>query len=168
MSTLTRVVQKVVDEIEKPEGFVKGDEFESFVRTHLFPKEKYIILQKTHDYADNKDDFIESSKEPDFKFRASKSGRDFYVEAKYRSDFYRDAVEWCKPYQLRRYQDINKKTPVCIVIGVGGNAGSPEQVFLIPIKDAIYTKLFCSFLRKFEIQLPDCVDERTLLSLLGN
>src|SRR3972149_870349 len=65
MNVLARVMKVALDEGNKPEGYVKGDEFHRFVRERLFPKESYDLLFKTHNYAENRDDFIESTKMPD-------------------------------------------------------------------------------------------------------
>jgi hypothetical protein len=65
---------------------------------------------------------------------------------------------------LRRYQAINKDTPIFIVIGVGKSPLAPEQIFLIPMKEIKYTVLFQSFLRKFKILVDQCVPEGSLFS----
>ena len=166
MSILTRVIKAAWDEVSKPDSYVKGDEFERFIRRHLFLNDDYDLLHRTHDYTSNKNDYIESSKEPDFKFRSREFGKEFFVEAKYRSGFYKGAVKWCKPHQLKRYQAINKKTPVCIVLGVGQQPGSPERVYLVPLKRIRYTRLFRSFLSEYEIPAHQCVKASELLSLL--
>ena len=151
MSTLVRAIKAAWQEMKKPPSYVKGDAFERFIRTTLFPHACYDLLHKNYDYFTSQFFYIESSKEPDFKFRAQKSGAEFFVEAKYRSYFYKSRIEWCKTYQLRRYQVINRQTPTFIVVGVGGQPTMPKQVFLIPMKDIKYTVLFQSFLRKYEI-----------------
>jgi len=80
-----RIVKAVRAEMNKPESYVKGEEFEQYVRRYLFPKERYDPVHQTHDHNANKNDFVEASKEPDFKFRSRRSGREFLVEVKYRS-----------------------------------------------------------------------------------
>ncbi len=162
MGVFERVMKAAWNEIVKPESFAKGDEFESFVRTNLFTKDKYQILHRTHDYTSNKNDYIENTKEPDLKLKSVRSGKEFYVEAKYRSRFINQEVEWCKPYQFKRYKDIDNKTPVYIVIGVGNEPRAPEHVFLAPVKDIKYTKLFRSFITRYEIPADESVDERRL------
>ncbi len=168
MGVLTRAIRAAWDEANKPETFVKGDEFEGFIRKHLFPHDDYDLLERTHDYTFNKKDFVESSKEPDFKFRSRKNGKVFFVEAKYRSVFSKGAIEWCKPYQLTRYEAINRETPVYIVIGVGNLPSSPEHVFLVPVKHIKYVRLFRSFLREYEVSRGRCVSADRLLGLLLN
>ena len=149
-------------EANKPITFIKGDDFQTFVKQILFPKDKYNLVQITPGYETNMDRFVESSKDPDFKFRSRISGDEFYVEAKYRSIFYRNTVTWCKRYQLDRYTELDKQTPVYIALGVEGQAISPRQVFLFPVRLAPYTKLFRSFLLKFKISPSHSVDIKTL------
>jgi hypothetical protein len=151
MGLLSRVAKAAWDEVVKPEGFVKGDEFEEYVRRYLFPKDGYILLNRTHDYETNKKDFVETSKEPDFKFRSIRTRNEFFIEAKYRSNYFDGAVEWCKPYQLNRYKDIDTKTPVYVVIGLGQEPRDPETLFLIPIREIKFLKLFRSYLKRYEI-----------------
>jgi len=161
ISKVVRVTKVALDEINKPESFVKGDEFEDYIRAYLFVKDRYDLIQKTHDYVTNKDDFVENTKEPDYKFK-SRTGKEFFVEAKYRSDYYENAIEWCKPFQLKRYKEIDKKTPVFVTIGVGNYSSSPGQIFFIPLKDIKYTKLFRSFLKKYEVSVNSPIDYRLL------
>jgi len=162
MSVLTRVVKAAWNEINVPDTFRKGEEFESYVRKHLFSKDKYDLLQRTHNYIENNNDFIDNTKEPDFKFKSA-SGITFFLEAKYRSYYFKGAIEWCKPYQLRRYQGINQHTPIYVVIGVGLQPDNPAQLFFIPLGDIKYTKLFQSFLRPYEVSTKKCICENQLI-----
>jgi len=162
MSAVERALKAAWQELKKPASYVKGDEFERYIWINLFPPINYALLHKNHDFFTSQDFYIESSKEPDFKFKAVKSETEFFVEAKYRSHFYHGRLEWCKTYQLRRYQVINKIAPIFIVIGVGGHPTAPEQVFLIPIKLIKYTVLFQSFLRKFEVSASVSISEDDL------
>ncbi|MCX6004023.1 MAG: hypothetical protein NTX46_06455 [Chloroflexi bacterium] len=162
ISRFTRIAKVTLDEINKPESYVKGDAFEDYIRVHLLVKDRYDLLQRTHDYTTNKGDFVENTKEPDFKFRSIKTGKEFFVEAKYRSVYHENAIEWCKPYQLKRYKDIDKKTPVYVIIGVGKESNSPGQIFFIPLKDIKYTKLFRAFLKDYEVSVNSPIDYRLL------
>ena len=164
MGTIERALKAAWYELTKPASYVKGDEFERFIRNTLFPHAQYELLYKNFYYSTSRAFSIESSREPDFRFRTTKSGREFFIEAKYRSRFYYGKIEWCKPYQLRRYQVINKETGLFIVIGVGGHPLTPEQLFLIPMKRIKYTVLFQSFLRKYEIPTDRSVTESDLLN----
>jgi hypothetical protein len=55
------------------ESFKKGQAFENFVETILFPKSDYDLVEKTHDYSQNSVRFVESTTNPDFKFRCRKT-----------------------------------------------------------------------------------------------
>jgi len=162
MSLIGRAVKAAWNEISTPDTFRKGEEFETYVRNHLFPKDKYTLLQKTHNYVGNKDDFVDNTKEPDFKFK-SVSGITFFLEAKYRSNYFNGAIEWCKPYQLRRYREIDKYTQVYVVIGIGSEPNNPTQLFFIPLKDIKYTKLFRSFLQSYEVSTKKYIYENQLI-----
>ena len=167
MSAISRALKAAWQELRKPASYVKGDEFERYIRAKLFPPVNYALLHKNQDFFTSQDFYIESSKEPDFRFKSQQRGTEFFVEAKYRSHFFRGKLEWCKTYQLRRYQVINKDTPIFIVIGVGKIPLAPEQVFLIPMKEIKYSILFQSFLRKFNIPVDQCVPETSLFSNAG-
>ncbi|MFC1909448.1 hypothetical protein ACFLXD_06350 [Chloroflexota bacterium] len=162
MSLLTKSVEAVWNVINTPDTFRKGEEFESYVRKYLFPKDKYNTLQRTHNYVGNKDDFVDNTKEPDFKFKSA-SGVTFFLEAKYRSKPFKGAIEWCKPYQLRRYHGINQHTLIYVVIGVGQKPNNPAQLFFIPLKDIKYTKLFPSFLQPYKVSTRKCILENQLI-----
>jgi len=148
MDVLTRAVKAARNVIDEPESFSKGEEFQDFVRSQLFTKDDYDMLERTPNYTKN--DYNESSKKPDFKFRSHKTSKEFFVEAKYRSVLYKGSFEF-KPYQLKRYRIINKETPVYIVIGIGTQPESPEQIFLIPVKNIRYDTLFRSVLNKYQL-----------------
>lgn len=165
MGAIGRAMKAAWHELRKPASYAKGDEFERFIRKNLFPHVYYDLLHKNYDYLTSQYFYIESSKEPDFRFRSHKSGKEFFVEAKYRSHFYQWRLEWCKTYQLRRYQVINKDTPIFIVIGVGGHPMAPERIFLVPLKDIKYTVLFQSFLKKYEISADQRVRENDLFNI---
>jgi hypothetical protein len=168
MNVLSRVLHAAYNEAVKPKTFVRGDEFECFLRREVFPAARYDILRKTHGYTVNKDDFVESTKEPDFLFRDRASGREFYVEAKYRSGFYRQGVDWCKEYQLQRYRALDRETPVLVAVGVGGTASRPDSLYLFPVRGITYTRLFPRLLQRFEIH-HGCVASGLLRQLLtGN
>jgi len=162
MSLLAKVDKDEFNVTSTPETFRKGEEFEDYVRQHLFPKGQYVLLQRTHNYLGNKDDFVDNTKEPDFKFK-SLSGMTFFVEVKYRSYYFKGAVEWCKAYQLRRYREIDKQTPIYIVIGIGEQPDNPNQLFCIPLKDIKYTRLFPSFLQPYEVPTKKHICEKQLI-----
>jgi len=153
---LLKITKVAYNEATKPESFVKGEEFEEYVRKYIFPSDRYELIHRTHSYNDNKGDYIESTLYPDFLFRCKDTGKKFYVEAKFRSGDYDEFdneysdIKWTYPKQLKRYQEINKQTPVFLCLGVGGKAKDPERIHIIPMKRLKYIELYDSFLMDHE------------------
>lgn len=144
---ISRVLKVALDDITKPESFVEVMEFEEFIRTRLFLKSDYMLLEKNYN---NERNFVENP-ESDYKFKSMISGKEFIIVAKFHLNYYDGAIECCKPFQLARYKEINLKTPVYFTIGIGQQPGVPGKVFFIPIKDIQFTKLFKFFLKRYEI-----------------
>lgn len=151
---IRRAVSNFYSEIVKPESFIKGEDFENFLRRAIYTEDKYDLVMKTHNYNDNKHDYIEITKYPDFMFRDKQTGDEFYVEAKYRENLFNEKVEWCKMYQFDRYKEINKSRKVVVAIGLGGRPRSPKSVFIMPLDAVQYNALYPSFLRSFQMILP--------------
>jgi hypothetical protein len=63
---------------------------------------------------------------------------------------------------LKRYKEIDQKTPVYITIGVGKESNSPGQIFFIPLKDIKYAKLNRTFLKDYEVSVNSPIDYRLL------
>ena len=139
-----------------------GKAFEDYVQDLFFKNNKereYFSLEyRTPDYYDTKSGiYAESNLEPDFRIRYNPTGDVFAVECKYRSSLFRnkqgDAVlSWSNPTQLARYQKYQqeRRIPVYIVIGLGGNPGDPEMVYCIPFSKIKYPQIYPSFLKKYE------------------
>jgi hypothetical protein len=142
---------KFAEEVKKPTSFLKGEEFENYVRENMFPKEHYDLLHITHDYEKNKNDYVESSLNPDLKLRDRKTGKEFYVECKFRNGYlnHKDQVQWCNKKQLFRYKKIHKtEAPVFIALGFGDNGRKPTDICLFSITKGKWTGLYTSFLDK--------------------
>lgn len=160
--TLKRVLEKSMEEINKPESYVKGEAFESYVRDILFPKEMYDLIHKTHDFNGNKNDYVETSLLPDLKLRDKKTGKEFYVECKFRNGFLNkeDKIVWCNDKQLERYQRVHKNdAPVFIALGFGDKGSKPTDVCLFSLNQGKWTGLFPSFLDKYAL-----TNEKAILS----
>ena len=144
-------------EATKEEGFVKGEDFENYIERYIFPEDKYDLIYRTPSETMNAERYIESSLYPDFQFRDLKTKRKFWIEAKYRQDFYDDKIMWATNTQLRRYKEYNKKPQVFIAIGVGGfgKASFPDFLYIIPVNHIEYVGLYESFLDKYEIYNPE-------------
>ena len=161
-STLNKIADVISDAINTPESFKMGQEFEDYVKEHLFPPNYYNLLEMTHNYHTNHENYIESSLNPDFKFRDRYTKKEFYVEAKFRTNVYQNKLVWCNDKQLQRYQSINKQTPVFLLLGDGGKANWPDGIALIPLSKAKYTGLFTSFVDQFAIEPEKPVTSKIL------
>jgi hypothetical protein len=148
---IVRIAKAAINEASKPESFVKGEEFEAYVRKYMFTKDNYKLLHQSHDHGVNSKDYVESSLLPDFKFQDLKTGRIFYVECKFRKGWINgnDQVEWCSDKQLRRYKSIDKNdAPVFIAFGVGDDGSRPHSLVLFNLSKVNWTGLYPSFLDK--------------------
>jgi hypothetical protein len=103
---------------------------------------------------------------PDYKFRSKGEGVEFFIEAKFRTRFSAGVLEWCKHFQLKRYQEIDIVVPVLVAIGLGGRPAAPEKVFLVPIQHIKFVKLFPSFLQRYEVQPGQPITESHLKRIL--
>lgn len=130
------------------QSYAIGEGFERYVQDVLFHNRDFILVEKTHNYAENSHRYVESSLKPDFTFRPRYGGEQFYVEAKYRSKYY-DIVQWCKPYQLDRYKQIDKHTTVYIAIGIGGSPNAPKYVYVIPLSALDYNTFEPYYFEKY-------------------
>ncbi|GAC1562726.1 MAG: hypothetical protein NVS3B13_36080 [Mucilaginibacter sp.] len=88
ISLINKIAGAISDEIYTPKSFKDGQAFEDYVEEYLFPNNYYNLVEKTHNYQTNSRNYVESSLNPDFKFRDRYTGREFYVEAKFRANLY--------------------------------------------------------------------------------
>lgn len=121
----------------REENRKKGEDFEKWV-VSKFDNRYFRVLEwrgdkQTHGH------YAESSRLPDLEmeFKLHGEASVFAVECKWRKSFYREGVEWTYPTQLEGYRSYAKQRqrPVFVVIGVGGTASDPNQVFVIPLVD---------------------------------
>lgn len=68
-------------------------------------------------------------------FNIKNKSQQFSVECKWRTDFYKQGIEFAKPDQFKRYQKFenDRKMPVFIAIGVGGSGKNPDKLFIVPL-----------------------------------
>lgn len=151
LSSLRTGINAMVDDINTPASFKTGEEFENYVREVLFIEKYYDLVERTHNYATNHKDYVESSLKPDFLFRDRLTKKEFYVEAKVRTTLFDGKIVWCNQGQLNRYNAYNKQKPVFLILDAGDDKA--PYICLIPLSKAKYPGLFPSYARQFEI--PD-------------
>jgi hypothetical protein len=118
------------------ESHVLGEKFEWYIREFLFVDVYYDLLEVPPTFTKNRRHFPQSALRPDFKFRDLRTGRQFYVEAKFRSGQINNSDVRCSYYdQLARYRSFNKECPTFLILGVGGIPAQPAFVTLLPIEE---------------------------------
>lgn len=162
MNLFNKLKATIINHIETPKGFKKGETFEQYIENKIFTPDNYKIVEKTHNYITNKKNYVEASTKPDFKFRDKINKEEFYIEAKFRKKDFKGKYEWCTIQQLKRYQEHHKEKPVFILLGIGGTPLYPEELFLIPLKDAKYTGLFPKSIEKFKIEIDEKIESKRL------
>ncbi len=130
----------------------KGDDFEKYV-VEKFSKKYFSIVEWAGDkFVNGK--YAETTQQPDLKikFKYKDILADFAVECKYRSNYYKNGIEWCSEWQLKNYQKFasEKNIPVFVAIGVGGLATEPNELFIIPLEKIRTNFLPKEFLMKFK------------------
>jgi hypothetical protein len=138
-----------------------GEAFEYYTNS-LFPLSDFEPLHRTPDYRSYKKG-NPLYRKPDFKFRDKKTGKCFYVESKFRGGLYKGKLNWCKSDdQLQRYQEYENDAKVFILIGLGGEPASPEEVFLIPLSEIEYKGLYESIFEEYARRPNQRVKSRDL------
>ncbi len=163
MNVLAQNIQPMGADVNQPDKCVISDEFERFIRKRLFPLNKYDLVLKTADPTAEKKVPAEYSKEPHFKLKSRDNGLEFFVDAKYIFSNTNSMVEWCKQYELKRYQELDQKTPVYIVIGNGPSPAAPRQVYFFPVRNVRFNKLLRTSIEKYKISVTRAVEEKDLL-----
>ena len=137
-------------EVERTEK-QKGDDFEKYI-VQKFSKSYFSIVEWTGDkYIEGM--YARSNTNPDLRlrFKMKDIEKDFAVECKYRSDYYKNGVEWCSEQQLQNYKNFatDKEIKVFVAIGMGGVATAPEELFIIPLTEMTTNFVNKSFLGKY-------------------
>lgn len=138
--------------------YKQGEAFENVVQDLIFSQFHYDLVERTHNYDQNQKRFVESSRNPDFKFREKKSGQEFYVEAKYRSGFNEDEkLILFKEKQFKRFQVLNSiEHPVFVIVGIGGPPSQPFFISLIALSELKYPTPFKSIILNHVIHPQPC------------
>jgi hypothetical protein len=153
---LKKVFEAAVVAITTPESFQKGEDFEVLVKS-FFSSDVFKLISQTNGFNQNKDVYAEDTLKPDFLY--SVKGKNFYVEAKYRSSLTDDGFLLKLPdYQFKRYMIYSKEYPLFLIISLGGNPSNPERIFLVPFK---YQNIFPA--KKYEL-FDDFVFDESILN----
>ncbi|WP_162051657.1 hypothetical protein [Pontibacter pamirensis] len=128
-----------------------GYDFEKFI-VKKFNKKYFKIKEWAGDkYVEGV--YAETTQQPDLilEFELKEQTSEFAVECKWKSNFYKGGVEVANPEQFKRYQNFEAKrnVPVFIAIGIGGKGASPEQLYIVPLKELKSNFVSFKALKKF-------------------
>ncbi len=115
------------------DSFEKGKKFEEYVQKRLFPEDDYELLHQTTPHDQNNKRFVGDSKLPDFRFKHILTGKEFHIEAKYRTKPFQEHYDILSETQVETFKNVHTpEIPVYIVLGFGGRASYPAYLSLIP------------------------------------
>ena len=160
---LKKVEELMALELKKRDGKIEtrlidkdkenGTDFEAFIAKKFNP-----VFFSLNEWAGDKyseGTYAESNTHPDLKFcfKLGKNEKEFAVECKYRSSFFKSGIMWAEKYQIDNYRKYEEKLliPVFVAIGVGGKPDKPSDLFVIPLKDIEHPFLSKEFLNKYKM-----------------
>lgn len=124
--------------ITQPEEVLKGREFEDYVLSlfNIGEDDKLILQEWQGDKSLGKIK-PENNSYPDFVFRYGK--KKFAIECKWRerlSTSFRKDLFTTKSLENYKHFSENKKIPVTIILGIGGEPCAPNSIYIIPLEFA--------------------------------
>jgi hypothetical protein len=127
-----------------------GRDFEKFVITRFDNREYRLIEWRSDKYIRGWGG-PESSRAPDILMEHIPSGDRFAIECKFRSRAKGNRLQWARPDQLQSYKDYEatQRVPVYVAIGIGGNAESPEELFIMKLQRMKFPDVMLHYLEKF-------------------
>jgi hypothetical protein len=144
-----------------------GKEFEECA-IRLFPDTGWEITDRCSDTSLQIGRKIIGDVSYDFIVKHRRTSRQYIIQCKYRTRFLtqegQEGVEWAKPYQIRNYKNFQqeKGCPYLGIIGVGGQPGQPEQIFVLPLESLRYEFMWKRVLLvgKHDPKTPFTLDEQ--------
>jgi hypothetical protein len=131
---------------------VSDDVFRNLVQS-MFQDDEFALLSSSSQRCNGGVQGTEEVKDPDIRYLHGRSQHIFWVECRFRQDTYYDKVQWSTPEQLKHLMGFQKEVgpeTVYIIIGLGGTPHRPDQMFCIPLREAITPSLSLAKLREYE------------------
>jgi hypothetical protein len=131
-----------------------GNDFEKFI-VQKFDK-KYFIIKNWAGDKYVKGRYAETTPQPDLQMEFNLNGERslFAVECKWRKTE-KNGFDFATEAQLKRYKkfEVEMGMPVFVAIGMGGEGGDPERLFIVPLKKIDNNYITIDYLKKFEKQI---------------
>jgi hypothetical protein len=135
----------------QPSNKEKGNDFEKFV-VSKFSRNYFSIKQWQGDKF-HEGRFAEANQHPDLlmEFHMKDVSTQFAVECKWKSKL-TEIHYWAEERQIENYQKFEEETglPVFVVLGFGGTASQPEEVYVFQLQNLKYAKLKKSYMENFK------------------
>ncbi len=121
--------------LEPKESADKGRKFEEYIALKF--DKKYFNIKEWRGDKYVQGVYATSNTYPDMEivFSHKEMKENFAVECKWRKSFYKNGIEWAKEKQIEVYQKFQKEKnmPVFVILGIGGEPNSPENLFILPL-----------------------------------
>jgi|GEM_PF-7034281 hypothetical protein len=130
---------------------IKGEQFEAFIAKKI-NQNRYLKILDWRSDKFIEGVYAESNKNPDLEIQFSFNSTclKFSLECKYHSKIHTDIII-APQHKIENYKKYSqeKKTDVFIVLGLAGEASSPNELYIIPLKYIKSEKIPYSDLQKF-------------------
>jgi len=132
-----------------------GDDFEKFI-VQKFDKKYFRIKEWAGDKYIN-GVYAETTLHPDLLIEFGFNKDKFSIECKWRKELSEEGVFFIDNTQLKRYRLFEKKQkiPVFLAVGIGEKGISPNQLFIIPLKEINNNILFLKNIKRYVKNIDD-------------
>ena len=141
----TPITTQPVRQSSAIDGFEKGRLFEQYViqlfNQYNFKFAEWRMSQKLEDKL-----LLQDCGNPDLELIFSRhKNHHFAVECKWREKFVDGKIKWAHEHQIRSYKNFEnqRRIPVFIAIGIGGEPSKPEKLFVTPLRNIeMYSEVY--------------------------
>lgn len=123
-------------QVDDEEHDRNGKIFQHYI-LRFFPSSEFEMLDWRNDHY-SEDIAKAMNTLPGIEFRVKQADREikFGVVSRWIKEFHNGKLTWAHQYQLKAYKDWEYKyqNHVFTIIGLGGSPGSPEKLFIIPLR----------------------------------
>lgn len=141
-----------------PDSFRKVDDFQDFVINTLFPPALYTVINRSPGYLRNVEDSKGNNLYPVLTLRDHSNGFEFNIECRHRHALIANNFKFAG----NSSSGIHRELPVFLILGLGGEAGKPTEVFLTNFKDCPQVSLFKRHLKNKSISVNNAVPSARL------
>ena len=135
----------------QPSNKEKGNAFEKFVVSKF--NRNYFSIKQWQGDKFHEGRFAEANLHPDLlmEFHMKDVSTQFAVECKWKSKL-AEIHYWAEERQIENYNTFMEETkvPVFVVLGFGGTASQPEEVYVFPLQNLKFGKLNKSYMENFK------------------